>query len=448
MISALTRQAKKHFEAILSIFALAIVFYVLKSVKGPGALRREKIELAGEDEHSTIEPRKWVPDPKKVYPPEHYQIPTHPHSNCSPKQNLYFLRTHQTGTSSVTNIFYRYGKEHDLNFVMYPLKLHLNYPGRINMLYLERMMPETGYNILSQYTRHHDSDILRIMNSGTIFTTLLRHPVDQFLSVFNNFDLKQEMKNLLPHHNPYEEFFRRPDRIAMLASDSVYHLIQNSMSFDLGLNTPHFKNSTAVDQFVEKIDREFHLVLILELLDESLVLLKRLMCWDLNQLVYVKLSINKEYSLSISDEIREKIMDWNSIDMRLYNHFSDKMKTLISEQDEDFHKEVALLKQINTDFSKECYEKVFPVYNGNKIGYNLRKSHETNLTCKELATDDVTQTHVIGLKQFKDKLPPSDILMVRNHMQNLKKHNPAMLDWTDVYRVLHPEKSQPEKNEL
>ena len=448
MIGLLTRQVKKHFEAILAIFALIAVFYVLKSVKGPGALRREKIEQAREEEHTTLLPRKWVPDLNKVFPVEHYQIPTHPDPKCKPKQNLYFLRTHQTGTSSVTNIFYRYGKEHDLNFVMYPLKLHLNYPGRINMLYLERMMPEKGYNILSQYTRHHQSDVLRIMNPGTIFTTLLRHPVDQFLSVFNNFDIKQEMKNLLPHHNPYEEFFRRPDKIAMLASDSVYHLIQNSMSFDLGLNTPHFKNNSAVDEFVEKIDSEFHLVLILELLDESLVLLKRLMCWDLNQLVYVKLSVNKEYSVSISDDIRQKIMDWNSIDMRLYTHFLEKMKNIISEQDESFHKEVALLKQINSDFSKECYEKVFPVYNGNKIGYSLRKSHETNMTCKGLATDDVTQTHVIGLKQFKDNLPPSDILMVRNHMQNLKKHNPAMLDWTDVYKVLHPDKSQPEKNEL
>ena len=448
MLNCLGRFAKKYFEAILAIITLIGVFYLIKTSKGAGALRREKAAADLAEEHATLPPRKWVYDPNKAFPAEHYQIPKHPdQSACSPKRNMYFLRTHQTGTSSVTNIFYRYGKEHNLNFVMYPLKLHLGYPGRINMLKLERMMPDTGYNILSQYTRHHQMDVLRIMNEGTIFTTLLRHPVDQFLSVFNNFDIKLEMKNLLPHHDPYEEFLRRPDRITMLASESVYHLLQNSMSFDLGLNTPHFKNTTAVDQFIDKIDREFHLVLILELLDESLVLFKRLMCWDLKQMVYVKLSINNEYGASISDDIRQKIMDWNSIDFKLYDHFYKKMKKIISEQDEDFHKEVAKLKQLNVDFSKECYEKVFPVYNGNKIGHSLRESHKDNMTCKTLTTDDVTQTHVIGLKQFKDKLPPSDILMVRNHMQNLKKHNPAMLDWSDVYKVLHPDES-PNKSEL
>ena len=393
---------------------------------------------------------KWEYNPSVIFPPEWYAIPRRADPTCPAKRNLYFLRTHQTGTSSVSNILYRHGQEHRLNFVMYPLKLHLNYPGRVSMSYLEGkgVRPRDGYNILCQYTRHHTMDALRILPDGVIFSTLLRHPVDQFLSVFHNFDIKSEIRNLQPHHNAYEEFFRNPHKISMMSSDSIFHLIQNSMSFDLGLNPPQFKDDAAVEKFIQAIDNDFHIVMILELLDESLVLFRRLMCWSLDQMVYVKLSMNMEYSSGISDEIRDKILDWNSVDYKLYTHFYNKMKRIIGEQDEDFQREVVMLKSLNSEFWKECYDKVMPVYNGNKLGYILSESHKDNRTCKLLATDDVTQTHLIGMKQFKDSIPPSDILMVRNHMQNLRKHNPAMLGWQDVYKILHPEQNVDAKHEL
>ena len=401
------------------------------------------------DSHITNKPGKWVYDPTKVSPPEWYEIPRTPDPSCKPKKNLYFLRTHQTGTSSVTNIFYRYGQEHELNFVMYPLKLHLNYPGKIGIIYLERVKPKTGYNILCQYMRHRRMDVLRMLEKGAIFTTLLRHPVDQFLSVFHNFDIKSEIRTLQVHQNPYEEFFRDPHKLALMSSDTMFHLIQNSMSFDLGLSPPKFKNESAIDEFISAIDKDFHLVMILELLDESLVLLKRLMCWELKEIIYVKLSLNNEYGASISENIREKILDWNSVDFKLYDYFHKKMKKIIDEQDDGFREEVALFKKLNADFSRECYGKLLPVYSSNKIGYTLQETHTDNITCKVLATDDVTQTHILGLKQFKDSLAPSDILMVRNHMQNLKRYNPAMLEWADVYEVMHPDEDPTEiKTEL
>ncbi|XP_063685031.1 galactosylceramide sulfotransferase-like [Bolinopsis microptera] len=435
-LAKVIQRIKKEWQIIVTILGIYIFYYTLTSINWPKAQRRLKSDI---DPEVPIKTDSWIYNPGKVYPPEWYAIPKKPDPQCKPKHNLHFLRTHQTGTSSITNIFYRYGQEHDLKFVMNALKLNLNYPGRINMHYLESVKPPQGYSILCQYSRFHKMDALRIMPDGTIFTTLLRHPVDQFLSVFHNHGIKEEIRNLQPHHNPYEEFFRNPKKISMMASDAVFHLIQNSMSFDLGLNPLQFPNETAVDELIKKVDEDFHLVIIIEMLDECLVLLRRLMCWDLKHMIYVKLSVNNEYSNGIKPEIREKILDWNSVDKKLYDHFYKKLQRIISEQDEDFHKEVAMLKKINAEFWRECYSNVLPVFDGNKIGYTLQDTHSDNKTCKTLATDDVTQTHVIGLKQFKDTLPPSDILMVRNHMQNLGKFNPAMLKWGDVYNALDPD---------
>ena len=446
LLVQIVHRIKKEWQIIVAILAIYIFYYTLTSISWPQAQRRLK-----SDREPVVRIKvddSWVYNPEKIYPPEWYAIPKNPDPTCKPKHNLYFLRTHQTGTSSVTNIFYRFGQEKDLKFVMNALKLNLNYPGRINLHFLESNKPAQGYNILCQYSRYHRMDALRIMPDGTIFTTLLRHPVDQFLSVFHNHGIKKEIRNLQPHHNPYEEFFKNPKKLSLMASDNVFHLIQNSMSFDLGLDPLKFTNETAVNHLIEKLDKEFHFVMILELLDESLVLFRRLMCWDLQHMIYVKLSVNNEYSTSISPEIREKILDWNSVDKKLYDHFYKKLQGIISEQDEDFHKEVAMLKKMNADFWRECYSNVLPVFDGNKIGYTLQDTHTDNRTCKILATDDVTQTHVIGLKQFKDTLPPSDILMVRNHMQNLNKHNPAMLKWADVYKVLDPENASKPRSEL
>lgn len=438
----IVQRIKKEWQIIVTVLVIYVFYYTLTSVSWPKAERR----LKNDPQPASPVKDTWVYRPSKIYPPEWYEIPKKPDPKCKAKRNFYFLRTHQTGTSSVTNIFYRFGKELDLKFVMNALKLNLNYPGRMNMHYLETHRPKEGYNILCQYSRYHRMDALRIMPDGTIFTTLLRNPVDQFLSVFHNHGIKDEIRNLQPHHNPYVEFFRNPKKLSLMASDSVYHLIQNSMSFDFGLDPLQFNDETAVDNLIKKLDEELHFVMILELLDESLVLFRRLMCWDLQHLIYVKLSVNNEYSSSISPEIREKILDWNSVDKKLYDHFYKKLEGLIAEQDEEFHQEVALLKQMNADFWRECYSNVLPVYDGNKIGYTLHDTHADNRTCKTLATDDVTQTHIIGLKQFKDTLPPSDILMVRNHMQNLNRFNPAMLKWGDVYKVLDPDNAQKHPN--
>ena len=55
-----------------------------------------------------------------------------------------------------------------------------------------------------------------------------------------------------------------------------------------------FPNFRKIDQ----LNEDFNFVLILELLDESLVLLKKLLCWDLKDIAYFKLNERLEESKS------------------------------------------------------------------------------------------------------------------------------------------------------
>ncbi|XP_022787427.1 uncharacterized protein LOC111327489 isoform X2 [Stylophora pistillata] len=40
------------------------------------------------------------------------------HQNCSPVTNVLFLKTHKTGSSTLSNIFFRYGDSRDLSFIL------------------------------------------------------------------------------------------------------------------------------------------------------------------------------------------------------------------------------------------------------------------------------------------------------------------------------------------
>ena len=54
------------------------------------------------------------------------------------------------------------------------------------------------------------------------------------------------------------------------------------------------KSKTKVAQMIKSIDNDFHLVLIVEKLDESLILLKDLLCWNILDIRYFKLNERSE----------------------------------------------------------------------------------------------------------------------------------------------------------
>ncbi|KAK8772250.1 hypothetical protein V5799_024506 [Amblyomma americanum] len=60
------------------------------------------------------------------------------------------------------------------------------------------------------------------------------------------------------------------------------------MSFDLGLEPALFGNASAVRRFVRRVDAAFDLVMVADRINESLVLLRHLLCWDVDDVVVFK----------------------------------------------------------------------------------------------------------------------------------------------------------------
>lgn len=84
---------------------------------------------------------------------------------------------------------------------------------------------------------------------------------------------------------PYDIILKKLLRGKGLRSDR--DLLENSMAFDLGLEKSSPKS--AVEALIAKLEHWF--VMITEYMDHSLVLLRRRMCWDLDDVVYYGIKV-------------------------------------------------------------------------------------------------------------------------------------------------------------
>ncbi len=60
------------------------------------------------------------------------------------------------------------------------------------------------------------------------------------------------------------------------------------MMFDLGMNVSDFTKPFTVKEYIDKLDSIFDLVMLSEKMDESLVLLKHLLCWTTDDVIAFK----------------------------------------------------------------------------------------------------------------------------------------------------------------
>ena len=63
------------------------------------------------------------------------------------------------------------------------------------------------------------------------------------------------------------------------------------MLWDLGLPTADMEDPGKVDAKIKELDGQFEFVMLAEYFDESLVILAKMLCWDLNE-VSVRASHN------------------------------------------------------------------------------------------------------------------------------------------------------------
>ncbi|OQR79852.1 galactosylceramide sulfotransferase-like, partial [Tropilaelaps mercedesae] len=272
---------------------------------------------------------------------------------CRPVNNICLLKTHKCASSTIQNIIMRYGDRRNLSFVLPKEGNYLGHPKLFSKTLLPlELVPAFGFNVLAHHTRFDASAIKEVMPPDTAFITILRDPAELFNSMYAYFGLQNYTGATL------QQFSNDPDRQSFLQTNRYEQRFgPNQMFFDLGYDTNRM-NDSAISDAIERVDREFDLVLITEYFNESLVLLKNLFCWDTQDVMYFKHN-KRKYEDRIPRDVRERLLRYNAADTRLYAHFKSKLEALIVAFGRDrMREEVANLRLWKRLIYDHCVERM------------------------------------------------------------------------------------------
>ncbi|XP_070551501.1 galactosylceramide sulfotransferase-like [Ptychodera flava] len=315
---------------------------------------------------------------------------------CQPQNNIVFLKTHKTGSSTIQNIFFRYGEKHNLTFALPKRSNIAGWPSLFHPGYLRDGVPKfKKYNIFAIHCRFYQVGLKEIMDPSSVYVTVLRNPVDQFVSIFNYFE-PQIQKSLNITGDILSEFLAQPEYY--FRPGKSFRLVKNPNLFDLGMPVEDSDNQTAVREKIRELDRIFDLVMITDFMEESLVLLRHLMCWDLEDIVYVNLNVGIEQKTR-KNEAKEKakaITDWNKADVALYEYFNATLWRRIREFGvEKMDCEVRHLRQATDKMYKSCLGNSSDATQPLKVLIRVRQSLEVNMHIRITLESIISQTQIL-----------------------------------------------------
>ncbi|CAH1787669.1 unnamed protein product [Owenia fusiformis] len=203
---------------------------------------------------------------------------------CQPVRNLVFVKVAKCGGSTLTNIFQRYGEAHNLTFL-------LPKPNT-SSIKQEDILEHIGkpVNMIVQHAQYNEELMKKLMPNDTVYIGLIREPLRHLKSLYNYKKLGNipSMPTLAEfEENPWK--YTHTNRMkSLMNNQSRWYGLKNFIKGKLNKDV----NLTA--KFVEKIAKQFDLILVTDHMKESLVLLKDVLCWTLDDMLFVSHKVANE----------------------------------------------------------------------------------------------------------------------------------------------------------
>ncbi|XP_033126127.1 galactosylceramide sulfotransferase-like [Anneissia japonica] len=314
---------------------------------------------------------------------------------CTPATQIVFVKTHKTGSTTTASMLERYGQKHSLIFAL-PKKNHIfsttelfnrNMVTKIEFGITLNGNIVNGYNILTNHARYNRPEMDAVIPNAA-FVTILREPTAQLESAFGYFHLADGW-GLENTSNALAMFMKAPK--AYFEKPFLFsHLSFNAQLYDLGLDHQFHSDRFKVDCKIRQLENEFDLVMILEYYDESLILLKQVLCLEYDDIIYIKLAQRQQRNkYDVSPKLREQMRRWNRNDARLYNHFNTTFWKKINANKKQFDKELREFHNIQDEVTKRCVEHVTLNDGSTKRQIPLNSSKDEVRFCKRIYKGDV-----------------------------------------------------------
>lgn len=273
---------------------------------------------------------------------------------CKPISRIVFLKTHKTASTTTASIFERYGYYRNLTFAIGRTHI-LSYTYKFSHLNLMKFPGMEGkpFDILCNHARYNRKEMDLVVPDAT-YVTILRRPEKQIDSAFGYFEMYRGMK-LGMETNPLKAFMKEPRKYY---KEHKYHMWQesrNGMLFDLGFDHKYDDDEAKILQKINELDAEFDLVMIAEYFDESLLLLKKLLCWEFEDILYLSSGVrSSSHRYELDEDLIKRLREWSHGDSLLYNHFNTTFWKKVADYGPTFEADLKHFRQLNRAVFQDC----------------------------------------------------------------------------------------------
>lgn len=364
--------------------------------------------------------------------------------SCRPHTHIMFLKTHKTASSTVLNMLYRFGEERGLRFAL-PLGYQLGYPLPFNAHRVKgyRGPGAPEFSIMGNHMRFNRAEVEKVMPADAFYFSIVRDPVALAESSFAYY---KEVAPAFRKAKSLGDFADNPRKYydPRLRNN---HYARNLLWFDFGMD--HNANfSIPLARLGEKMVKQvFKLILVSEYFDQSMILLRHALCWPLDAVVSFSLNARQlkpekvsnswvgkvaavqsqakmPPNLSLTEDQREKLREWNALDWSLYQAFNRTFWEKIHKFGlARMEQEVALLRTRREDLARVCLrdsgkpieahrirdKAIRPFQSGlvKILGYELqpRLDNATRTACLRMIRPEIQYKDLLDAKQFPRTAP-------------------------------------------
>jgi hypothetical protein len=275
------------------------------------------------------------------------EIHVHGVTQTAEKRHVAFLKVHKTGSSTVQNIFLRFGDSRNLTFILAHDDVSLaesKFPNMIsyqNSLTEKNVVPPPAgrhFEILCCHVIYNRTQFQKFLPKDTAYIGLVRDPITRLESSFRYFNMYPTAKLSDFAANPFHY------------DKGLHSMSNNRMAFEFGFPLCLFPNSKekpenlqqAIEEYITKLMTEFDLIMINERMDESLVLLKRVLNWHTKDIMYMKQLVAKHETRRFVEGDIKNLKAHLYLDFALYQRALSEFLNRVEALGEDFQEEVNL----------------------------------------------------------------------------------------------------------
>ncbi|XP_066296593.1 galactose-3-O-sulfotransferase 2-like [Branchiostoma lanceolatum] len=291
-----------------------------------------------------------------------YDVPPTPvksSERCTqPVTRFMFVKTHRAGATTVAAILYRFGVTYDLNVVLPSTGDLFGWPFEIRPGNYLPLKPGLEHDVIVDRAVYRPDVFQYFFPNNMVYLGILRHPLNHLQSCFSAYGL-QQLYNL-PAKGPIQTFLDDPyswerKLHSQRMKRKPYSFTKNLQAYNFGYSIGLSEDLKRTKKFVDRIASDFKVILILEYLDESLVVLKRQMCWDTRDILYTnKTCCQLHDPLQLSDKQRGNHRTFAAADYMMYDRFVGILKDKIEQQGQDFQDELQDFKKKNKQVKDFC----------------------------------------------------------------------------------------------